>query len=60
MVAGEARKVSRFRKCFDACKLTRLADGDGRWREDRKITFGFLNLATESDRENWKEQALEG
>lgn len=52
MVAGEAAKVTGFRKRFDICKLTRLADRSivGERERNSEITFGFFDLATESDK----------
>lgn len=57
MVAGEARKVSRFRKCFDASKLPRLADGFivGEKERRRKDNFWVFGLS------NWvRQRKLEG
>lgn len=47
MVAGEATKVSTFRKCFDACKLTRLADGFivGEMERGKKDNFWVFGLS---------------
>lgn len=47
MGAGEATEVSRFRKCFDASKLTRLADAFiiGEMERGRKDNFWVFGLS---------------